>query len=86
MQITDQHGRHIHDLEGEAWAVCNAGYAYTTRDIYLGLGQQLYRQAMQARIQALFERSDAQNDKLDALLRERTLAAGPRSRGRRARA
>ena len=70
MQIIEQETRHIDELEGEAWAVCNAGYAFSNREVYLDLGQQLYRQAMQARIQALFERGDAQNARLDTLVRE----------------
>lgn len=91
MQMIEQETRHIDELEGEAWAVCNAGYAFSNREVYLDLGHQLYRQAMHARIQALFERGDAQNARLDTLARaERSrrtpLPAQGRARTRRSHA
>jgi hypothetical protein len=61
----------VTELQGEAWAAWNASYTAPEREIYQTVSMALYRQDVHERIERLFDRSDEQNSRLEALLRGR---------------
>jgi hypothetical protein len=61
----------VSPLQGDAWAAWNASYHEEHREAYQALSSALYRQAWHERIQAQFARLDAQNARLEDILRQR---------------
>jgi hypothetical protein len=57
-------------LQAQAWVACNEAHHRPDGEIYRSLGRELYWQDMHERIQALLDRSERQNERLDAHLQE----------------
>jgi hypothetical protein len=62
----------VSPLQGDAWAAWNASYHEEHREAYRALSNALYRQAWHERIEARFAELDAQNARLDAMLRQQS--------------